>query len=228
MPVYDAEKYLEKTLESILAQTYTDWRLVLVNDGSADKSLRIAEKISNKSDGRVFIQSGPNQGVSAARNHALELFVGPMNPFHLGVDDLVAFCDADDVWWPQHLERTVDVFRRCPGLDFIYSAIDLKFSDGTVAVPCGIKQDPFYPPIYISTVVLRVRCLSAVGRFDGRINGREDWDYWCRIKDMGFRMFYLPEILTTYTVRTNGVAGSWTGEKEEIFRKKRGKDGYVS
>ncbi|MDE7109138.1 MAG: glycosyltransferase family 2 protein, partial [Muribaculaceae bacterium] len=86
VPVYNAEKYLQEAIDSVFMQAYTDWELILVNDGSTDSSMKICEKAARKTS-RVKIFHTPNQGVSAARNTGLKYARG----------NHITFLDADDV-----------------------------------------------------------------------------------------------------------------------------------
>lgn len=94
IPVYNAEKYLEMTLNSVRTQTFTDYEVICMNDGSTDKSLQILEKFA-KQDNRFKIYSQSNAGGSVARNNALKKATGKY----------IAFLDNDDVYHPNYLER---------------------------------------------------------------------------------------------------------------------------
>ena len=94
VPVYKAEKYLEACIESILCQTMPDFELLLVDDGSPDRSGAICDRYAAR-DGRVRVFHGPNRGVSRARNTGLDQARG----------EFVVFVDADDTLAPDHLEQ---------------------------------------------------------------------------------------------------------------------------
>lgn len=94
IPVYNVEKYLESCLESIKSQTFTDYELILINDGSTDESVAIMRRYA-KTDARIRIISQSNRGVSAARNLGLSVAEG----------DYVLFVDSDDTILPDALEH---------------------------------------------------------------------------------------------------------------------------
>lgn len=222
LPVYNAENFLGETLNSVVTQTYPLWRLWIMNDGSTDRSLEIAwnfGRVIGSFPGayqRVNILNGPNQGVSAARNYAKDLIM------QSNEGDYIFFIDSDDFWLPMRVWKSVYYLESHPEVDFLYSGVRCRFENGKDAFPNkALVQPPFFPPIYISTVALKKKCFS-VGGFDSNLDSIEDYDLWCRIKDAGFRMEYFPEILTIYTVRSSGMAGMKTKEKEELFRQKRG------
>lgn len=96
VPVYNAEKYLEECIESILNQTYPKIEVVLIDDGSTDSSKNICDSYA-KNDNRVIVVHKQNEGVSIARNTGLEIAKG----------ELIAFCDADDYYHPNQIEKMV-------------------------------------------------------------------------------------------------------------------------
>ena len=85
IPVYNASKYLYRCLDSILNQTFRDFELILINDGSTDNSLEILREYETK-DSRIIVIDKPNEGVSAARNQGIEIAKG----------EYIMFCDSDD------------------------------------------------------------------------------------------------------------------------------------
>ena len=87
VPLYNKEKTIRRTLESILAQTFSDWRTIIINDGSSDHSVKIVRQIE---DSRIQIIEQDNRGPGAARNAGLRIATAPC----------VAFLDADDQWHP--------------------------------------------------------------------------------------------------------------------------------
>ena len=94
VPIHNAQKYLRKCIESVLSQRISDWELLLIDDGSIDDSLHIAETFAQQ-DERIRVLTQEQSGQGAARNHALELAQG----------DYIAFLDADDWWDTDYLER---------------------------------------------------------------------------------------------------------------------------
>src|SRR5690242_20716958 len=87
IPVYNAEVYIKSTIKSVLCQTYTNFEIVVVDDGGTDESIRLIEALN---DPRIRIIRQPNQGVSVARNNGVAAAKG----------DYIAFLDSDDLWYP--------------------------------------------------------------------------------------------------------------------------------
>lgn len=97
IPVYNAEKFIGKTIESVLNQTYKNWEILIFNDKSKDNSLKIIKKYSEKDKRIKFVDSKENVGVVAARNKLIEIATG----------EFMAFLDADDYWKQNKLEKQI-------------------------------------------------------------------------------------------------------------------------
>lgn len=97
IPVYNAEKFIGKTIESVLNQTYKNWEILIFNDKSKDNSLKIIKKYSEKNKRIKFVDSKENVGVVAARNKLIEIATG----------EFIAFLDADDYWKQNKLEKQI-------------------------------------------------------------------------------------------------------------------------
>lgn len=104
MPAYNAAPYISESIQSVLAQTYQNWELIIVDDGSKDETFAIAQSYAQK-DGRIKAIQQPNAGASAARNRAFELSKG----------DFVKYFDADDLLNPEALEAQVNLALKNPG-----------------------------------------------------------------------------------------------------------------
>lgn len=110
MPVYNCEKYISEAIESVLSQSYQNWELLIVDDGSTDHSPEIIDRYAQK-DVRIQSFHNKNEGVSAARNFALSKISG----------ELVTFIDSDDVYHPDRLHRMVQIFEKYPNCDIVFS-----------------------------------------------------------------------------------------------------------
>ena len=99
MPAYNCEKYVVEAINSVLAQTYKNWELLVLDDGSNDNTLQVIEEFS-KNDSRIkALPNGKNMGVSATRNRGIELATG----------EWIAFLDSDDMWESKKLEKQLEV-----------------------------------------------------------------------------------------------------------------------
>ena len=118
IPVYNAEKYISRCIESVLAQTFTDWELILVDDGSKDSSLSICESFAN-TNSRIKIISQKNSGPSAARNKGLEIAKG----------EYICFIDADD-WFDKELLKAYTDALTITKWDIIFQSFIRETIDG--------------------------------------------------------------------------------------------------
>lgn len=149
VPVYNCEKYIKKCIESIINQTYHNWELILIDDGSKDKSYIICEEYS-KSDERIFVLKQDNQGAGVARNYGIDKAVG----------DYIMFCDADDFFEQNCLEIFVENILKS-NVDLVISGYnEFKYDlNGNILIchknnAMNIKVDTkeevrkFYIPLY--------------------------------------------------------------------------------
>jgi glycosyltransferase involved in cell wall biosynthesis len=199
MPCYNAAKYLDDAIDSLRAQTYGDFELLAVDDGSKDETLARLEQNAAR-DPRIRFFSQKNAGPSAARNIALRHVMG----------EYVCFLDADDVLLPQKLERQIRFLQQHPQVDLVYS--DYYTGDANLDLTAltairfpqidmleAVALRNAFPPL---VPLFRRRLMDAVGEFDEAFRMTEDWDYWIRCAKLG-TFAYLPGAMVIY--RTHGA-----------------------
>lgn len=181
IPLYNKQLSIASTIRCVLQQTYSDFELIVVDDGSKDSSQDIVRKLM-PSDSRIRLVGKPNGGVSSARNEGIRQAKG----------EYVAFLDADDYWTPDYLQTQADMIR-----DFPEAALwctGYGHMCGEKKEPCairGVEKDfrgvvdgyfsRFMYLICTDTVVTRRSVFDEVGYFDERISIGEDIDMWWRI-----------------------------------------------
>ena len=188
MPCYNAAKYLDDAINSLRAQTYDNFELLAVNDGSSDQTQSRLELHAAK-DPRVRVFRQKNAGPSAARNTALRQING----------EYVCFLDSDDVYLPEKLDRQIRFLQQHPQVDLVYS--DYYTSDAelnlTSLTPTKVLESDMvegfglrnrFPPL---ATMFRSRLMDTVGEFDESLRMAEDWDYWLRWAKVG-TFAYLP------------------------------------
>jgi glycosyltransferase involved in cell wall biosynthesis len=177
IPVYNGEKTIRETIESILNQTFTDFELLVINDGSKDSTLDIASSII---DSRLKIFSYPNAGLSANRNRGISL----------AACDYISFIDADDLWTVDKLEAQYRALQENSQAAVAYSWTDYIDESGQF-----IRQGPhcnFNGDVYTrlllgdfigngSNPLIRTHVFAEVGGFDESLTEVEDWDMWLRL-----------------------------------------------
>lgn len=183
VPLYNKEKSIEATLQSVLAQTYTDYELIVVDDGSTDNSLNVVRKrISELENERIRVIHKENGGVSSARNRGIKEAKG----------EYIALLDGDDLWEPTFLEEQVKLIHDFPdagmwGVNtaFIKYGKCWKWQQGMGDGYRGYVENYFgtsHNDLFCSSsVVIRKDVFEKVGYFDERISSSEDLDMWYRI-----------------------------------------------
>jgi glycosyltransferase involved in cell wall biosynthesis len=199
MPAFNAQDTVREAISSVLRQTHRDFELVVVDDGSTDATGSIAAGFP---DARVVRQE--NGGVAAARNRGIE-------EAH---EELIAFCDADDALYPQHLEALVAVWERHGG---IATANSLWLFPGGTHPSRRRYKGGFPKPArqrlailqqnFVSTLSLFPKSLvEEIGPFDTSLEVAEDWDFWLRAIYAGHRVALQPKPLSLYRWGTTGLS----------------------
>ncbi len=196
MPVYNGEDFLDRSIKSVLRQTYQNWELLLIDDGSEDDSARIIERYLE--DDRIkFLKNDSNSGISATRNKGINNSNG----------EYIALLDQDDEWFADKLQKQVKALNGL-GYDYglIYSNLEVRFDNGDVTErKKEIEPEPTIIEnlelmllrnlISSPTVLIRKEVLDDVGLFDDSIKwGGDDYDLWIRIAHK-YKFFYIDEVL---------------------------------
>lgn len=185
IPLYNKGNHIKATLESVLNQTFQDFEIIVVNDGSTDKSESEVLKLDSP---KIKYFKTENQGVSQARNFGIEKARGT----------LLAFLDADDYWYPHHLEDLYFLYQQYPGAGFFATNYEFYYSENRIEYPKfldissefkhGIVKDFFkssylYRLTWTSAVAIPKTVIQEIGGFDPNITlgAGEDIDYWIRV-----------------------------------------------
>ena len=177
IPVYNGDKTIRETIESVLNQTFSDFELLIINDGSQDTTLEI---VSNIPDPRIKVFSYPNAGLNASRNRGISLASG----------EYVSFIDADDIWTPDKLEAQLKALKAEPQAAVAYSWTDWIDEKGQFlrrANHNSATGDVFAKLLLADFVgsgsnpLIRKQAFAEVGNFDQSLVGGQDWDMWLRL-----------------------------------------------
>lgn len=207
IPLYNKKKFIRKALESVLNQSYQDFEIVVVNDGSTDLSLEEAQKIK---DARIRFFSQVNAGVSAARNKGIEESKGKY----------VAFLDADDMWHNGYLACIADLIIKYPHAKMLATCYN-KLRDGNILDITirnlhfegedGIMDNYFEvascsePPIWTSAVVIERNAILGIGGFPVGVKAGEDLLTWARLA-VKYPVAYSKKVMATYLLPDSLVA----------------------
>ncbi|MCA1991909.1 MAG: glycosyltransferase family 2 protein [Coleofasciculus sp. S288] len=177
IPAYNAMTYLPETLESVMAQTFTDFEVLIINDGSSD---HIVEWASRLVEARVKLISQENQGSAGARNTGIAHSQGKY----------IAFLDADDLWEPTKLEKQVHCLDENPEVGLVNTWVVNADEQGnpTNNVLTSNDEGDVWKQIAVENLIfcgsapmVRRCCFETLGEFDQSLRSAEDWDMWIRI-----------------------------------------------
>jgi len=216
IPAYNISAYIAETLDSVLAQTYKNYEIILINDGSKDtKELEAALK--PYFDYIVYAQQ-ENSGASQARNTAISLSRG----------ELIAFLDGDDIWLPRFLESQVDFLEK-NNLEMAYCDAKIfgePLFEGRTFMqdsPSGGEVTPISLintdcNVITSGTILKKDLLEKSGLFDVSIRRAQDFDLWFRLAKDGAKIGYSREVLIKYRVRSDNLSGTNIDRAERNIR----------
>ena len=203
IPAYNTEAYLAETLQSVFAQTFRDYEVIVVDDGSTDGTLPTARRF----EPRVKVLSKPNGGPASARNLAIRQ----------SDSEYIAFLDSDDLWVDDKLVEQVMYLDNNPQIGLVYGEALMFKRDGgakqTIS-KIGYTGDPTFRQLLYgdfipnSTVMIRRTCIDKVGQLDEsrELLGVEDYEYWMRIA-RSFPIAGMPRPLAYYRIRPGNLFG---------------------
>jgi len=201
IPAYNSEKTISSTIESVLNQTFTNFELIIINDGSQDSTLNI---ISQFQDSRIRVFSFENAGGNVSRNRGLNRALG----------DFVSFLDADDIWKTDKLATQLKALEESPQAAVAYSWTDYIDENGNFTYPgrrTAINGD-VYEELLIanflengSNPLIRKPILIALGGFDESLNAAQDWDMWLRLAAK-FEFVCVPSVHILYRISPNSLS----------------------
>lgn len=218
IPLYNKENFIENTMKSVLNQTFQDFEIIVVNDGSTDKS---EEKLLQFKDSRIHYFSKKNEGVSATRNYGIEK----------ANSDFITFLDADDYWYPTFLETMFTHISKLPDQKVFSAAIEFDTSKEIIPAEYSILKtnDDFeivdFFKASIKETVLCTSCavfhksiFEEIGNFDTKIKSGEDTDLWIRI-GLVYPIVFSWKILARYVYDAKSLSKKSEMENKMDFSK---------
>ncbi|WDV07469.1 glycosyltransferase [Lysinibacillus irui] len=212
-PVYNAEKYIDNSIESVLNQTYQDFELIIVNDGSTDNSAQNIKKYLFDSRIKYYLQE--NKGESAARNKGIEEAQG----------EFIAFLDADDLYQPTKIEEQINYFNQYKDIDVVYTdvqIIDEKGRNQGVLKSEEIisTQDNFLANMLYrqlipgpAAIMLRRKCIESGIRYPENYSNAEDYLFTIQLSQH-FNFGYLPKKLYSYRRHDSNLTNNHSKQLE--------------
>ena len=180
IPLYNKEHYIASTLRSVLTQTFPDYEVIVVDDGSTDNSLQACKTVQSD---KIRIVQQANQGVSAARNKGIELAAG----------EYICFLDADDTWHPDYLQNIETIVQKYPQSDIFVTAYRIIYANGRCKESRRLPQvngclpsywetlGKGYDFVWTSATTVRRTALLAAGGFRLGEKIGQDLDLWARL-----------------------------------------------
>jgi len=214
IPAYNAARYLPTAIASVMAQTFEDWRILLVDDGSTDDTEKIVGPFIRELGPKLQYIKQPNSGLPAARNTAIRN----------SSSEFLALLDADDVWLPCRLSESLKCFENRPQVGLSYGFVSLideagettrtfdtipRYAEGRIATYIYRRTIDLPCP----TITFRRKCIDEVGLFDEGLRAAEDRDLWLRIA-MRYEIAFSPQLLAHYRV----AAGSMSTDSERMLK----------
>lgn len=202
VPLYNKDRYITATIDCVLRQSFTDYELLVVNDGSTDRSLELASRYN---DQRIKIFNQNNQGAAAARNAGIKESTA----------NYICFLDADDAWSENHLETLFHTIQKFSGAG-MYCARYVERTSTGVLIKVNFdgiddNYEGYVPDFFAASFKKRIALTSAVciskkvfneiGGFDETISSGQDLDYWIRIA-LKYPVVISKRVTVFYTLST--------------------------
>lgn len=202
--LYNKEKFVKNTIKSVLAQHFSDFELIVVNDGSTDAS---EAKVLSFSDSRLRYFSKPNEGVAATRNFGISKATA----------DFICFLDADDYWYPEFLEVMHRYIGQLPDQKVFTCGVQIETEKSSFPAQYSVAKTGDYEIvnyfeasskksiIWTSGVALHRSVLETVGVFDEQVKKGEDTELWMRI-GLQFPVVFIWQILARYVYDNQSIS----------------------
>jgi len=208
IPTYNCAQYIREAMDSALTQSFNDYEIIVVDDGSTDNTKQIIENYCRRYGERVRYVFQQNQGMCVARNNAIRAMRG----------EYIALLDADDRWKRDRLEEGVRILDANPEIGLLHSGfIRIDETGRDIGIPqvkeCLMSGEIFkrllLREMHISTptTIFRKACCDSIGLFDENLTrlGAEDRDLWLRIS-LQYKVYYINKVLAEYRVRASSLS----------------------
>lgn len=212
MPTYNRADYLGAAIQSVLDQTFDDFELIVVDDGSTDGTEDLLRQVR---DHRLRILRQEHGGISTAMNAGVRASTG----------SYIARLDSDDLWWPEMLATMVSALDAQPEVGFVYAKAEGMDAKGR---PTGDERgraikyaaDGFRSLLEGDctcniTVVVRRDCFDRVGLYDPSLQTSEDWDMWLRVARI-YRLAFVDRVVARYRWHPGNITGKASPDFNEV------------
>lgn len=211
IPTYNRAHLIGESIQSVLAQTFPDFQLIIVDDGSSDGTETVVKGFN---DPRIRYIYQENRGISGAQNTGIRQAEG----------QYIAFLGSDDLWLPKLLELEVPILDTNPDVDLVYSKAQAIDADGNLKGQIlgafqkypgeTFKSELYGDSVCTITAVMRRQCFDRVGLFDENLSTRVDWDMWVRMAKH-YRFAHIDKVLAHFRIHP----GRYTRTRLDDFAK---------
>lgn len=208
-PVYNGEKYISETIESVIKQTYLDWEMIVVDDGSKDGSAAIVRRYAEK-ESRITLLQQPNGGSASARNNGIRYANG----------QYIALLDSDDLWNPDFLKSQLALMKEKNTICVHGSYKRINENSEEILKAWKAKKEVTYKQIQMTNHIACLTGLYDTSKF-GKIylkeelrSIRDDYAYWLDVVKLAGVSYGNQDVLASYRV----ISSSTTGKKKKLIR----------
>jgi glycosyltransferase involved in cell wall biosynthesis len=218
MAMYNNEKYLAETLDSILAQTFKDFELIITDDGSSDNSLVIAKDYA-KRDNRIRVLSFPHRGQTATRNEAVK-YADPNSKYLMNHD-------SDDISFPVKIERLVKYLEEHPEIAAVGCFAECFDDEGNLkgqyrgeCKPEKIRETfGKANPMIHSATLFRREVFNKIGGYNNKFQLCEDYDFFARALMKGFNLANIPDVLHRVRLHPKSLTSVYASSLQRVVQK---------
>lgn len=214
IPVYNAEGYIKEAIDSVLSQTYQNFEIIVLNDGSTDQTQHILEELAKKDERIKIYKNEQNLGLTLTRNKGISLCKG----------EYIALLDADDLMVKQRIEKQIDFFKTNPDYDAVSSWMQIFDQDGLKQIIRYRETmndyksvSIFYSPISHAAALFKSSVIQKLG-YRSPFKFAEDYDMWFRFL-MHYKVAVIPEVLYLYRAHHSQTIGAANKENQDFSHK---------
>ena len=191
IPLYNAEKYLAETLDSVIAQDWPLHEIIVVDDGSTDDSRRVLDRYADF----VRLIEQPHAGVAAARNRGLREATG----------DVIAFQDSDDLWPPGRLRRLAESLEEDASVDIVAGRVEV-LDERAVKPRATERLETMHRPMMLASLLIRPGVFGRVGFFNERLNTTSDTEFIMRCRRLSIPSKKIDATTLIYRLHTTNIS----------------------
>jgi glycosyltransferase involved in cell wall biosynthesis len=206
IPAYNAERYLDQALDSVMRQTCQDFECIVVDDGSTDSTPEILARRE-----RVRVIRQPNQGAGAARNTGM----------HAARGEFLTFLDADNWWYPDRLKVQLDFHRQRPDLDFSHVQLEERIEDGVEPPPWALttrNQAESVYPLSPGGLMIRRAAMERLGGYNPDFRTGEVIEWLSRARGSGLREERLPHTLGALRIHDHNATYDQRRMRQSVLK----------